>query len=101
MRGVVIGRVFEKLPETLDDLIKDVLPQGLINVLRVGILYVSQDHLLIEPQQVSSGKQQEIQRKAAWKLPQLCLVFNKICFVEQGTYASTDLPPISLCRLLT
>lgn len=71
MRGVVIGRFFEKLPEALDDLIKDVLPQCLIHVLRVGILNVGQDHLLIEPQQVGSGKQQWRQRNAKWKLPQL------------------------------
>lgn len=50
MRGVVIGGFFKKLPEALDDLIKDVLPQRLIDVLRVRILNVGENHLLIEPQ---------------------------------------------------
>lgn len=49
--------VFQKLPEALDDLIKDVLPQSLVHVLRVRKLDVGQDDLLIEPQQVRSGKQ--------------------------------------------
>lgn len=71
MRGAVIGRFFEKLPEALDDLIKDVLPQCLVHVLRVGILNVVQDHLLIEPQQLSSGKKQGVQRKATRQLSQL------------------------------
>lgn len=50
IRGVVIGGFFEKLPEALDDLIEDILPQSLICVLRVRILNVVQDHLLIESQ---------------------------------------------------
>lgn len=49
MRNVVIGGIFEKLPEALYDLIKDVLPQSLIHVLRVRILDVGQDDLLVEP----------------------------------------------------
>lgn len=35
MRVVVKGRFFKKLPEALNDLIKDVLPQGLVHILGV------------------------------------------------------------------
>lgn len=54
---VFVGGVFQKLPEALYDLVEDVLPQSLIHVLRVRKLDVGQDGLLVEPQQVCSGKQ--------------------------------------------
>lgn len=65
--------VFQKLPEALDDLIKDVLPQSLIHVLRVRKLDVGQDDLLVEPQQVRSGKQDEAADSlwfSSYKFPQ-------------------------------
>lgn len=52
-----MSRVFQKPPEALYDLIKDVLPQSLIHVLRVGKLNVGQDDLLVKLQQVHSRKQ--------------------------------------------
>lgn len=71
MRGVVIGGFFEELAEALDDLIKDVLPQRLVHILRVGILNVGQDHLLIQTQQFSSGKKKGVKRNATRQFPQL------------------------------
>lgn len=75
MRCVVIGGFFKKLPEALNDLVKDVLPQRLIHILRVRVLNVRQDHLLIESQKVSSAKHQGIKRN---------IEFTKINIVLQN-----------------
>lgn len=53
---VVGGWLFKQLPETLYDLVEHVLPQSLINVLRVGKLDVCKNDPLIQPQKVSPSR---------------------------------------------